>query len=158
MLIRALIAFIILPGIAAFIVPPLIAWVDPWRKGVFLYGSLIMLVGFILLLWCVRDFYIAGKGTLAPWSPPKRLVIVGLYRLVRNPMYIGVVTLVLGWAVLLISPFLLLYTTVLVVGFHIRVVVHEEPLLRSRFGANWVHYSANVNRWLPRLRPWNADF
>jgi protein-S-isoprenylcysteine O-methyltransferase Ste14 len=158
MFIRALISFIILPGIAAFIAPPLLAYVDPWRKGVFWQGSPILLVGGTLLLLCVRDFYVSGKGTLAPWDPPKRLVIVGLYRFGRNPMYIGVVTLVLGWAVLLTSPVLLLYKAVLVVGFHIRVVVHEEPILRSRFGADWAHYSANVNRWLPRLWPWSADF
>ena len=154
---RALIAFIILPGIAAFIAPPLLAYVDPWRTGVFWLGSTVMLVGGTLLLWCIRDFYISGKGTLAPWDPPKRLVIVGLYRYVRNPMYIGVVTLVLGWAVLLASPVLSLYTVVLFVGFHIRVIVYEEPILSSRFGADWTHYRANVNRWLPRRWPWSAD-
>jgi len=62
--------------------------------------------GLVVLLWCVRDFYVSGRGTLAPWNPPKRLVVVGLYRFTRNPMYIGVLMVVGGWAVRAGSPVL----------------------------------------------------
>jgi len=109
------------------------------------------------LLWCVRDFYLSGKGTLAPWDPPKNLVIIGLYRHARNPMYIGVLMLVSGWSAVLSSPLLLLYTIALAIGFHIRVIIHEEPWLRSTFGDEWIIYSKNVNRWLPRLKPWENN-
>ena len=147
-----------MPGVAAFVLPPLLASLDGWRAGVLLwYGAPVMLLGLVVLLWCVRDFYVSGRGTLAPWDPPKNLVVVGLYRHVRNPMYVGVLTLVAGWSILLASPVLALYTVVLAIGFHIRVTASEEPWLQSRFGNEWARYSVNVRRWLPRPDPWSAD-
>lgn len=148
---RALIAFISLPGIVAFVAPPLLSYIDPWRNGFLWQGTPIMFTGVTLLLWCVRDFYVCGKGTLAPWDPPKQLVTIGLYRHLRNPMYIGVVILVLGWAIVLSSPILIFYSFALFTGFHIRVKFYEEPILSAQFGADWTNYQANVNRWLPRL-------
>lgn len=156
MFLRALRAFLVLPGLAAFIVPPVLALIDPWRTGVFFLGAFIMLLGLVLLLWCVRDFYVSGKGTLAPWDPPKKLVVVGLYRHMRNPMYVGVLALVVGWSVLLTSPLLMLYALLLAVGFHIRVLTHEEPWLESRFGSEWLQYRSEVSRWIPGLKPWNG--
>ena len=155
MFLRALLAFLALPGAVAFVLPPLLAAVDPWRSAVLWHGILVMLIGVILLLWCVRDFYVSGKGTLAPWDPPKNLVLVGLYRYVRNPMYVGVITLVAGWSIFLGSPVLTLYTVALATGFHVRVIMNEEPWLSSQFGDEWARYSANVGRWLPRLKPWS---
>lgn len=152
---RALLAFLVLPGAVAFIVPPVLALIDPWRTGVFLPGALVMLLGMVLLLWCVRDFYVSGKGTLAPWDPPTKLVVVGLYRYMRNPMYVGVITLVVGWSVLLTSPVLMCYALILAGGFHIRVLTHEEPWLESQFGSEWRQYRAQVGRWMPRLTPWS---
>lgn len=156
MFLRALLAFLVLPGVAAFIMPPALASIYPWRTGVFLPGVFIMLLGMVLLLWCVRDFYVSGKGTLAPWDPPKKLVVVGLYRHVRNPMYVGVLVLVVGWSVLLSSPVLMLYALILAAGFHIRVVTREEPWLESQFGSDWQQYSSEVGRWLPSLTPWSG--
>lgn len=156
MFLRALFAFLVLPGMAAFVLPPSIAALDPWRMGAVWEGGWVMLAGIVLLLWCVRDFYVVGKGTLAPWDPPKSLVVAGLYRHVRNPMYVGVLTLVAGWAVALASPLLAAYTAALAAGFHIRVVVSEEPWLASRFGADWLRYRSHVRRWLPRLNPWRG--
>jgi protein-S-isoprenylcysteine O-methyltransferase Ste14 len=153
-LIRALIAFIALPGIATVIVPLLIAYFDPWNRAPWLPGVLVMFMGAVVLLWCVRDFYVLGKGTLAPWNPPKKLVVLGLYRFVRNPMYIGVLLLVLGWSLYFCSPLLLLYVTVLAIGFHIRVVRNEEPRLKAQFGSQWDLYQQEVSRWLPRIVPW----
>jgi protein-S-isoprenylcysteine O-methyltransferase Ste14 len=95
-------------------------------------------------------FSAAGKGTLAPWDPPRRLVVVGLYRFTRNPMYVGVLTLVLGWTLLLGSPWLAAYVVVLAAVFHLRTVLYEEPHLARLFGVEWERYRAAVPRWLPR--------
>jgi len=157
MFLRALLAFLALPFVAAFIVPPFLAAADPWRAGVLWQGGVVMLLGSALLLWCVRDFHASGRGTLAPWAPPENLVVVGLYRHVRNPMYIGVLTLVAGWSLLLTSPVLALYTAALAIGFHIQVCVKEEPRLSVRFGNDWTRYSTHVARWLPRLKPWGSS-
>ena len=94
---RALAAFLILPGTVGFLVP----WLfrpDPARRSFHAVGLVPLTIGVFLLLWCVRDFYVAGKGTLAPWDPPRRLVIVGLYRRSRNPMYVAVSLVLIGWA------------------------------------------------------------
>jgi len=80
MFFRALIAFLILPGIAGILSPAIFAVLDPWRCGPIWQGSILVLAGLVLLLWCVRDFHVQGKGTLAPWDPPQHLVVVGPYR------------------------------------------------------------------------------
>src|SRR5215475_4021375 len=98
MFFRALLAFLILPGAFGILLPWLLVDSDQRRMGGTWLGWPILFVGVCILLWCVRDFYVAGKGTLAPWDPPKELVIVGLYRFVRNPMYIGVLGCVAGWS------------------------------------------------------------
>ena len=156
MFLRSLPAFLVLPGIAAFVLPPVLAAVDHWRSAVWRQGTIVMVVGLVFLLWCVRDFYVAGKGTLAPWDPPKHLVLVGLSRYVRNPMYMGVLTLLAGWTIFFASPLLAIYTVALAAGFHIRVRLHEEPMLRSRFGDQWERYCASVARWAPRLKAWRS--
>jgi protein-S-isoprenylcysteine O-methyltransferase Ste14 len=114
-------------------------------------GSPLLLCGLGILVWCVRDFYVIGKGTLAPWDPPKKLVVVGLYRFMRNPMYIGILGWVTGWSLIAGSPVLLGYAAVLAVAFHLRIVFYEEPTLARQFGSEWSHYRTTVNRWLPRL-------
>jgi protein-S-isoprenylcysteine O-methyltransferase Ste14 len=107
--------------------------------------------GLFVLLWCVRDFYVIGKGTLAPWDPPTRLVVVGLYRLTRNPMYIGVLGCVAGFSLITGSPILAAYTIALAIAFHLRVVLYEEPIQARKFGGDWTAYQAQVNRWLPKF-------
>ncbi len=154
MLIRALVAFLLLPGIVALIAPPLLALIDPWKRGVFLPGAIVMFAGLVVTVWCARDFYVSGRGTLAPWDPPQRLVVVGLYRYTRNPMYVGVLLLIAGWALFYMSPVLLFYFAVLVVAFQIRVLTNEEPQCERRFGDDWKSYAASVGRWIPRLTPW----
>lgn len=154
MLLRALLAFLALPGTVAFVVPLLIAATDPARRPIFAPGAVLVLAGGVLLLWCVRDFAVAGRGTLAPWDPPRRLVAVGPFRHVRNPMYLGVLALLAGWATLFGSWRLVAYAIVVAGAFHVRVVRHEEPWLAARFGAGWERYRAHVPRWCPRLRPW----
>jgi protein-S-isoprenylcysteine O-methyltransferase Ste14 len=150
---RALASFLALPGVVAGLLPWLIVSNDTGRgNGWFWLGLLVFAVGLSLLLWCVRDFYVTGKGTLAPWDPPKALVRVGLYRLVRNPMYVGVIVLVTGWSLLSGSRQLAIYVLVLVVVFHLRVLLFEEPWLARTFPDAWQTYRASVPRWIPRFR------
>lgn len=153
MLLRALVAFLVLPGVFAIALPPLIASVDPWRGEPVRGGAAVLALGAVAVAWCVRDFYVAGKGTLAPWDPPRRLVAVGLYRWVRNPMYIGVLLAVAGGALVSGSPAVAAYAVALAIAFHVRVVVHEEPWLARRFPSAWPAYAASVHRWLPRATP-----
>ena len=101
-----------------------------------------------MLLWCVRDFYVSGRGTLAPWVPPRELVVVGLYRMSRNPMYVSVILVLVGWAVGFRSMPLALYALAVAVGFHLRVVLGEEPWLAQTHGEKWVRYRDRVPRWL----------
>ena len=154
MFLRALAAFLVLPGMFAGLIPFLIVSFDPWRLDGVRIGYLILSFGLAILLYCVRDFYVAGKGTLAPWNPPKKLVVVGLYRLVRNPMYAGVITILLGWCTISGSPLMILYCLIAVALFHRRVIVNEEPWLEKKFGGDWENYSAAVHRWRPRKSPW----
>jgi protein-S-isoprenylcysteine O-methyltransferase Ste14 len=91
--VRALISFLALPGIVAFAIP-LYAFDTGEGFDAFATGGLVVLLtGIFILGWCVRDFYVLGRGTLAPWDPPKNLVVLGLYRYSRNPMYVGVLTI-----------------------------------------------------------------
>lgn len=154
---RALLAFLALPGVVAFAVPLLIAATDSSRGAVFPPGALVVAAGLGLLLRCVRDFLVVGRGTLAPWDPPRRLVVVGLYRHVRNPMYVAVLVLVAGWALLLASWWIAAWAAVVAVGFHVRVVRAEEPWLAAQFGEAWQRYRAHVRRWWPRLAPWTDE-
>jgi protein-S-isoprenylcysteine O-methyltransferase Ste14 len=147
---RALLAFLALPGVVAILLPPFIGDIDPWRLPGTSYGGLILLAGLGLLGWCIRDFYVAGKGTLAPWDPPEHLVIIGLYKYTRNPMYVAVLTMLAGWTIMYGSVFLLVYTASFAFIFNRRVVVNEEPWLNATFGAEWQRYAAAVPRWLTR--------
>jgi protein-S-isoprenylcysteine O-methyltransferase Ste14 len=155
MLVRALVAFLILPGTFAGLLPLVAISFDPWRGEGWSGGGVLLGCGLLGLLWCVRDFYVSGKGTLAPWDPPHHLVVVGLYRHARNPMYISVLTIVSGWALLAGSPLLFGYLIVLAVVFHLRVVTYEERVLSQQFPLEWAAYAANVPRWIPRSRPWS---
>lgn len=111
-------------------------------------GVVILLLGCFVLGGCVRDFFVSGRGTLAPWDPPRLLVRSGLYRLSRNPMYGGVLLITSGWAVCFRSWTLAGYTGALLVAFHLRVILHEEPWLARTFGPAWDEYRAHVPRWL----------
>ena len=146
---RAILAFLALPFIVAGVVP----FVFFWRNGRHVpHGLPLIAVGLALLVWCVREFYVAGKGTLAPWDPPRHLVTSGPYRYSRNPMYVGVLTILVGWALSLDiraykAP--ITYALVMAVVFHLRVVLFEERWAAEKFGAGWKEYSSRVSRWLP---------
>jgi protein-S-isoprenylcysteine O-methyltransferase Ste14 len=147
MFLRALFAFIALPGLVAFVIP---AW---WlnqlghEQIVHPLGFLPFAIGVVGLFWCVREFYVAGKGTLAPWSPPKNLVVSGLYRYSRNPMYVSVALILIGWTLAFASRNLATYTIIVLIAFHLRVVFGEEPWLKRTHGAEWDEYVKKVPRW-----------
>jgi len=152
---RQILAIAVLPGVVAGVVPWLLLPMDPCRRqGSNVAGAALAGAGLLVLAACIRDFWRTGHGTLAPWDPPTRLVVVGLYRFVRNPMYLGVLFCVAGWAALAGSLLLLGYLLMLSVGFHLRVLLNEEPRLALQFAAEWTEYRAAVPRWVPRLRPW----
>jgi protein-S-isoprenylcysteine O-methyltransferase Ste14 len=102
-----------------------------------------------MLLWCILDFARFGQGTVAPVDPPKLLVIRGLYRYVRNPMYVAVTTILLGEYLLFDSAGLLFNALGFLGCTHCFVVYYEEPNLLRRFGESYVHYRQHVHRWLP---------
>ena len=109
-----------------------------------------LLLGAAIYFCCLWDFAVNGRGTPAPIDAPKRLVVRGLYRYMRNPMYIGVLLVIIGWAVYLLSWQVLVYGAVVGIGFHCFVVLVEEPVLKSKFGEGYLRYCKEVGRWLPR--------
>jgi protein-S-isoprenylcysteine O-methyltransferase Ste14 len=144
---RAVLAFLVLPGTVAFLVPGLL--VDTDRFSLFDPPALIpLLSGIAGLLWCVWSFYSEGRGTLAPWSPPRHLVVGGLYHYSRNPMYVSVVLILWGWALGFRSRGLAVYALAVMAAFHLRVVLGEERWLERTHGDAWARYKADVPRWL----------
>jgi protein-S-isoprenylcysteine O-methyltransferase Ste14 len=148
MLFRALAAFVALPGLVAFAIPLAIgnSAERPMRHQ--MLAAVPLCFGTILLLWCVREFYNAGRGTLAPWDPPRHLVTSGPYRFSRNPMYVGVITILAGWCILWDSRTLIIYSAAFAIGFHLRVILFEEPWAARQFGAEWQAYRTKVSRWI----------
>lgn len=118
----------------------------PWRYA----GLLPLAVGIAGIAWCLRDFSIVGRGTPAPFDPPRQLVVTGLYRYVRNPMYVSALLLLVGEAILLGAPVLLRYAAGFLIVVHVFVVLYEEPTLRRTFGESYERYRQSVPRWLPR--------
>jgi protein-S-isoprenylcysteine O-methyltransferase Ste14 len=147
MFLRALLAFLALPGVVAFAVP--IVWLRATSHTQLVQplGLVPLGLGCMALLWCVRDFYVRGKGTLAPWAPPANLVVVGLYRYTRNPMYVAVTLILLGWAASFGFRTLVVYAAIVAIAFHLRVVFGEEPWLERTHGDKWREYASRVPRW-----------
>jgi protein-S-isoprenylcysteine O-methyltransferase Ste14 len=117
-----------------------------------LAGLVAVALGTALLLTCIWEFARSGRGTLSPVDPPKDLVVRGLYRYVRNPMYLSVTLVVLGETLLAGSRWLLVYWAIWFVGVNLFVMGYEEPTLRRRFGESYERYTRDVRRWLPRFR------
>jgi protein-S-isoprenylcysteine O-methyltransferase Ste14 len=113
-------------------------------------GGAGVVLGAALALWCVLAFAIVGRGTPAPFDAPRRLVIRGPYRFVRNPMYIGAGLALSGAALYFGSWAVLGYTAIFFLITHLFVVLYEEPALRRTFGEEYLNYSSRVRRWLPR--------
>lgn len=149
---RALLAFLAMPAMVAFAIPAAWLWLHQRWQLMHGGGVVVWLAGVIGLLWCVRDFYVLGRGTLAPWSPPKHLVVRGLYRFSRNPMYVSVVLVLLGWAISFGAVELFGYAAIVATAFHLRVVLGEEPWLARTHGEQWRAYAREVPRWFGRRR------
>lgn len=152
LVIQVLVSFLALPLVVAGLIPVLIIVADPFRQPLFLPGIGVPAAGLVITISCVLEFFRQGQGTLAPWAPPKHLVVTGLYRYSRNPMYIGVLLIITGLSLLFTSPILLAYSAAVGTAFHLRIVKYEEPALSAVFGQKWVLYSALVNRWIPKLK------
>ena len=127
---------------------PLLGWT--WLRAV---GVALLVFGVPVLAESIARFVWKGRGTLTPMVPTRQLVISGLYRYVRNPMYVGVVSIILGEALVLGNGGVLIYAAVVALGFHLFVVLYEEPTLRRTYGSQYEEYCMLVRRWIPRLTP-----
>jgi protein-S-isoprenylcysteine O-methyltransferase Ste14 len=121
-----------------------------------LLGVLLIVAGLPGRVDSFARFALQGLGMPAPIAPPRNLVVTGLYRYVRNPMYIAVVAVVLGQAILFGDWRLVTYGALLWLGFHAFVLAYEEPVLAHQFGGQYADFRANVPRWIPRLSPWRT--
>ncbi len=156
-LLRSLIFTIVVPGSVTGILPWLIVSrstepvldLGPIRVA----GWIPLIGGVALYLRCALDFSLRGRGTPNPLDPPRTFVATGPYRVVRNPMYAAVLSVLAGEVLLTRSPVLLVYLAMVALLFHLVVVLYEEPVLRRRFGAEYDDYLQRVPRWIPRPRP-----
>jgi protein-S-isoprenylcysteine O-methyltransferase Ste14 len=114
-------------------------------------GGLVFLAGAALVLACVAAFAVIGRGTPAPFDPPRRLVVRGPYTYVRNPMYVGAFTALIGAAIYYRSLLLALFALGFLLVTHLFVTLYEEPILSRKFGDDYLAYRASVPRWLPSL-------
>jgi len=153
---------VIAPGSIAVLFP---YWISRWRlappllgfTGLRALGVLLICIGFPVLIDSFYRFATEGLGTPAPVAPPRHLVIGGLYRYVRSPMYVAVSSLVMGQGLLLGNIQVLKYGVLVILGFHLFVLLYEEPTLRGKFGAEYDDYCKNVRRWWPRIKAWTKN-
>jgi protein-S-isoprenylcysteine O-methyltransferase Ste14 len=164
-ILRHLFAIILLPVMVTVIVPSVIIvktagfkafWQLPasLNSGVHAVGFACCALGVFLVVRTVSLFALAGKGTLAPWDPPQKLVVRGVYQYVRNPMVTGVFLLLLGEALLFSSPLLLGWCLIFLVPNLLYIPFVEERGLERRFGDAYRAYKRYVPRWIPRIKPW----
>jgi protein-S-isoprenylcysteine O-methyltransferase Ste14 len=148
------------PGTVAGLVPWLLTgwnpghWWPPARVGGMIIGGLLVAAGVIVLLHAFARFALDGRGTPAPIAAPRHLVVTGLYRHVRNPMYLAVLGVIGGQALLLARPVLLGYGLAVAAAFWAFAHLYEEPTLTRQFGSDFEEYRRSVRAWWPRLRPW----
>jgi protein-S-isoprenylcysteine O-methyltransferase Ste14 len=167
MVLRHLLAILLLPFVVVVIIP---GWLlrayatsdTHWPSDAaassagHIGGALIFLAGFALFAWCISLFARVGQGTLAPWDPTQRLVAVGPYQYVRNPMISGVLTMLTGEAVFHGSRVIAFWAATFVAINQVYFMLLEEPGLEQRFGAAYLEYKSAVPRWIPRLTPWKS--
>jgi protein-S-isoprenylcysteine O-methyltransferase Ste14 len=152
--------FVAAPGVIAGCVPYVLT---RWQyrtpvlhlPGERILGALLLTGAVAVLVDSFIRFVFEGHGTPAPVVPPEHLVISGLYRHVRNPMYVAILAAITGQALIFGSVRLFAYAGVVWTMFHMFVVLYEEPKLRRTFGRSYIAYLANVRRWRPRLKPWS---
>ena len=151
LLFKNLLFTVFVPGTVAAVVP---LWIVRGRGAasgpLLLAAAVVLVAGVSVYAWCVWDFAAFGRGTPLPADAPKKLVVRGLYRYTRNPMYVGVLTVLLGWSLLYRSPVVLVYAACVAVCFQLFIVLYEEPHLRGEFASEYDEYRARVPRWLAR--------
>lgn len=153
LLLKNLVFTLVVPGTAGVYAPLLLSRGRTPASGLmFLVALALLVTGSAVYAWCVWEFAAFGRGTPAPIDAPKRLVVRGLYRYTRNPIYVGVLTVILGWSVMFGETTLLIYAFCVGICFHLFVILYEEPHLRLQFGAEYGDYCAKVSRWLPLFR------
>ena len=150
-LLRGFLFSVVVPGTGGVLIP----WVIASGSGAALasfapLGVVVIAAGLALYLWCMWIFATVGRGTPGPWDAPRRLVAVGPYRWVRNPIYLAALLVVLGEALLFGSPPLLVYAGAMAICFHLFVIGYEEPTLRRSFPGTYPQYGRTVPRWIPR--------
>jgi protein-S-isoprenylcysteine O-methyltransferase Ste14 len=166
---RHLRAILLLPGIVLLAIPGMILWwggldaLGLWRSVPVsrpllpILGGLLVGLGLALVVSTIRLFVKLGEGTLAPWDPPQRLVVRGVYRHVRNPMMSGALLVLLGVALLSASPILLCWFVVVGIVYAVYIPLSEEPGLARRFGDDYLAYKKSVPRWIPSRKPWQGE-
>ena len=151
---KSLLFLILAPGVVAGYIPLVLLRRGPQLEtGVFAYVAIpLWLVGGAILLWSFWNFLIQGRGTPAPIDPPRELVAVGFYRYVRNPMYVGVLAIIIGHFLWFGQWYLLLYAVIVFLAFNTFVTYYEEPTLKRKFGKSYEDYLNQVPRWIPRFK------
>ena len=127
------------------------------NTAILIIGLLIIYLGLYIMVSTISMFIRIGKGTLAPWNPTKKLVINGMYRYVRNPMITGVLTVLIGESLVMLSFPIFLWAVIFYLINTIYFILYEEPDLEKKFGDKYREYKRNVSRWLPRTTPYNPD-
>ena len=164
MLLRHLLSVAALPFMMTIVIPVWLARRNAVRVALAddvpsmllqLLGVAVLGIGLLLFASSLRRFATEGEGTLAPWDPPRKLVVRGPYRYVRNPMISGVVLILFGEALLLLSRAHVMWALTFLVINAVYIPLFEEPQLAGRFGEDYNEYRRNVPRLVPRLRPWD---
>jgi protein-S-isoprenylcysteine O-methyltransferase Ste14 len=163
---RQMLAIVALPSVVAIAIP---LWIarryhtsftgpdTPAGLAAVVVGAFLCAVGLVLFAWSVGNFWLRGRGTLAPWDPPRRFVVEGPYRFVRNPMISGVIFVLLGEACTLRSRPHAVWAGVFVLINAIYIPLLEEPMLAARFGEPYARYKRDVRSFVPRLRAWKPE-
>ena len=154
LLLRSIFFTFLQPGTVVVLIPylllPSIADAFSGRHSALRYAGVpFVLIGAAGLLWCIWNFFSAGRGTISPVDPPKHLVVRGLYKYVRNPMYVSVVAILLGEAMFFLSLPILIEGVVFFLLANLFVAYYEEPNLRRKFGESYENYLRTVHRWIP---------
>jgi protein-S-isoprenylcysteine O-methyltransferase Ste14 len=152
-ILKSLLFLIVAPGIVAGYIPLVLLRSGPLiETGIFAYLAFpLWLIGIGILLWSFWNFFHEGGGTPAPMDPPRELVVVGFYRYVRNPMYFGILQMLIGYFLWFGYWSLLIYSVLVFILTHLFIVLYEEPTLRRKFGPSYEEYMKQVPRWIPKL-------
>ncbi len=151
---KSLLFLIFVPGMVVGVIPSTFLLTGTYiETGVLVYFAfLLWVIGALILLWCFWDFLTKGFGTPAPIAPPKELVVSGMYKYVRNPMYVGVISMLIAYFLWFGYWSLLIYAGVVFLAFHLFIVNYEEPTLKKKFGRAYTSYVKRVPRWIPKFK------